>query len=61
MEKIEKLYDINTDLRTQLDEANTNFAVCQLMRCNVIQCPNRLPPFGSTEKAKYILEGRVEQ
>ena len=60
-EKIEKLYDINTDLRTQLDVANTNFAVSQLMRCCVIQCANRQPPLGSTEKEKDILEGREEQ
>ena len=60
-EKIDKLYDINTDLRTQLDEANTNFAVCQLMRCNVIQCSTRLPPLGSTENEKDINEGRSKQ
>ena len=60
-EKIEKLYDINTELRTQLDEANTNFAVCQLMRCNVIQCSTRIPPLGSTENEKDINEGRSKQ
>jgi len=59
--KIEKLYDINSDLRTQLDVANTNFTVSQLMRCNVIKCNNRLPPFGSTEKEKDNPEGRVEK
>ncbi|MEN6620610.1 MAG: hypothetical protein ABFD50_03535 [Smithella sp.] len=56
-EKIEKLYDINTDLRTQLDVANTNFAVSRLMRCHVTQCINRIPPFGSTEEVKQILDG----
>ena len=56
-EKIEKLYDINTELRTQLDVANTNFAVSKLMRCHVTQCINRVPPFGSTEEAKKILDG----
>ncbi|WRQ32949.1 hypothetical protein U5907_10250 [Bacteroidales bacterium MB20-C3-3] len=60
-EKIEKLYDINTDLRTQLDVANTNYAVCQLMRCNVIKCASRIPPFGSTENEKDLNEGRGEQ
>lgn len=60
-EKIEKLYDINTDLRTQLDVANTNYAVCQLLRCNVIKCANRLPPFGTTETTKDPQEGRNEQ
>mgnify|MGYP003593314699 CR=1 FL=1 len=56
-EKIEKLYDINTELRNQLDVANTNFAVSKLMRCHVIKCINREPPFGNTEEAKQILEG----
>lgn len=60
-EKIEKLYDINTDLRNQLDVANTNFAVCQLMRCNVIQCTNRLPPLGSNETVKEPHERSKEQ
>lgn len=56
-ERIEKLYDINTELRTQLDVINTNFAVSRLMRCHATQCINRIPPFGSTEEVKQILEG----
>lgn len=60
-EKIDKLYDINTDLRNQLDVANTNFAVCQLMHCNVIQCTNRLPPLSSNETVKDPYERRNEQ
>ena len=42
-EKIDKLYDINTDLRTQLDAVNTNFAVSQLMRCYVTNAPDGYP------------------
>jgi len=60
-EKIEKLYDINTELRTQLDVANTNYAVSHLMRCCVIQCDKRLPPLGSSEKENKIQEGGPEQ
>lgn len=56
-DKIEKLYEINTDLRKQLDVANTNFAVSKLMRCHVIKCINREPPFCITEEAKQILDG----
>ena len=59
-EKIEKLYDINAELRTQLDAANTNFAVSQLMRCYVTKCVKRVPPFGSTEKVKEILDKKEE-
>lgn len=59
--KIELLYDTSTELRTKLDVANTNFAVCKLMRCDVTQCPNRMPPFGTTEEVKQILDGRDEK
>jgi hypothetical protein len=52
--KIEKLYDINTELRNQLDKANTNYAVSKLMRCHVIKCINREPPFGNTEEVKQL-------
>ena len=54
IEKIEKLYDINTDLRNQLDVANTNYVVSKLMRCHVIKCINREPPFGDTEEVKQL-------
>lgn len=53
-EKIEKLYDTNTELRTQLDVANTNYAVSKLMQCHVIKCINREPPFGNTEEVKQL-------
>ena len=56
-DKIDKLYDVNTELRKQLDVANTNFAVSKLMRCHVIKCINREPPFGNTEEVKQILDG----
>ncbi|HOS46070.1 MAG TPA: hypothetical protein PLQ69_06295 [Paludibacter sp.] len=56
-EKIDKLYDVNTELRKQIDVANTNFAVSKLMRCHVTKCINRVPPFGSTEEVKQILDG----
>jgi hypothetical protein len=55
-DKIDKLYDINTDLRTQLDAVNTNFAVSQLMRCYVTKCTRRVPPFGSTEEIKQFMD-----
>ncbi len=61
IDKIEKLYDINAELRTQLDTANSNFAVAQVMRCYVIQCANRVPPFGSTEKVREILDNTKTQ
>lgn len=59
-EKVEKLYDINTELRTQLNEANTNFAVSHLMRCYVTKCIKRVPPFGSTEETKLYFDKKEE-
>lgn len=56
-EKIEKLYDTNTELRTQLDVVNTNFVVSKLMRCHVTHCIDRVPPFGSTDEVKQLLDG----
>lgn len=44
--KIEKLYSDNSELRTRLDEVNTECAVAKLMRCDCIECPKRKPPFG---------------
>ena len=60
-EKFEKLYDINTDLRTQLNTANTNFAVSHLMRCYVTKCIRRVPPFGSTEEVRQFIDKKEEQ
>ncbi len=60
-EKIEKLYDINTVLRTQLNTANTNFAVSHLMRCYVTKCIKRVPPFGSEEEVRQFIDKKEEQ
>ncbi len=46
-EKIDRLYNDNSALRTRLDEVNTDCAVSKLMRCDHIACPDREPPFGA--------------
>ncbi len=47
-QKIEKLYDDNSELRNRLDSANTECAVAKVMRCDCLDCNLRKPPFGST-------------
>lgn len=46
--KIESLYEDNTDLRNKLDKANTAAAVNQILRCDLVGCTNRKPPFGDS-------------
>lgn len=46
--KIEELYQINAQLRHNLDGANTRAAVAEVVRCDVTKCINRIPPFGSS-------------
>jgi len=40
---------IISDLRSKLDEKNTYCAVAELMRCEVLPCEKRKPPFGMRE------------
>ncbi|MCI2107990.1 MAG: hypothetical protein LKK12_01565 [Bacteroidales bacterium] len=47
--KIEKLYDDNSQLRTSLDDINTECAVGRILRCNRIKCDDRQPPFGTDD------------
>lgn len=56
--KIDKLYEVNFDLRTQLDVANTDSAVSKIMRCDCVGCGNRIPPFKSLDDLKPIIYGK---
>ena len=47
--RIIELEDRCADLRTKLDEANTNLAKITLLKCNRLNCTNRRPPLGYTE------------
>lgn len=38
---------MNSTLRKKLDRANTDCAVAQMMRCETLACPNRVPPLGA--------------
>jgi len=44
--RITELEDINSQLRSQLDDANTNLAKATLLKCDRIECSQRKPPFG---------------
>jgi septal ring factor EnvC (AmiA/AmiB activator) len=48
-QKIDKLYEDNSQLRTSLDNINTECAVGRILRCNRIECGNRQPPFGTDD------------
>ncbi len=53
-QKIEKLYDDNSDLRISLDIANTERAVSKVLRCDCLDCNGRKPPFGSSVDAEHL-------
>lgn len=45
----DELLNTNSELRSKLDEKNTYCAVAELMRCEVVNCTERRPPFGMRE------------
>jgi len=44
--KVDNLYLENYELHNKLDKKNTELAICKLMRCDCVACPNRKPPYG---------------
>ena len=44
--RITELEDITSDLRTKLDETRTKCAIAEILRCEAISCPSRVPPLG---------------
>ncbi len=53
-QKIERLYDDNSELRTALDTANTERAVSKVLRCDCLDCSSRKPPFGSSVDMEHL-------
>lgn len=47
--RIIELEDRCADLRSKLDETNTNLAKASLLKCNRLGCSNRRPPLGYAE------------
>lgn len=47
--RILELEDANAFLHTKLDEVSTDRAICKILRCDTISCPNRVPPLGFKE------------
>lgn len=47
--RILELEDANALLHTKLDEVSTDRAICKILRCDTISCPNRVPPLGFKE------------
>lgn len=48
--KIDKLYEVTEELRTKMDQVNTECAVSQILRCNRIACADREPPLSTLSK-----------
>lgn len=62
-ERIIELEDRCADLRTKLDETNTNLAKATILKCTRLACTNRKPPLGYTELSpqEMIAEGLVDK
>ena len=58
---IELLQKEKSELHNKLDKANSRVTALSLLRCKVIQCPDRKPPFGSdaTDTLKKITTGKL--
>ena len=48
-ERIMELEDRCVSYRTKIDTLNTELTKTTLLKCNVLNCNNRRPPFGYTE------------
>lgn len=48
--KIDELYGIIGSQRQTIDEQSSEIARLRIFKCVKIDCTDRLPPFGSTEK-----------
>lgn len=54
--RIRELDSENSRLRERLNEISTDRAVCKILRCDVMECPNRRPPMGFT---KFSVEDAI--
>lgn len=61
-ERIRELSDKNAELRSKLDETNTNLAKATLLKCTRLSCENRKPPLGYTELSpEEIMAERLKE
>ena len=44
--RITELEDTVSDLRTVLDGTRTKCAIAEILRCETVSCPSRVPPLG---------------
>lgn len=44
--RVTELEDTVSDLRTKLDGTRTKCAIAELLRCETVSCPSRVPPLG---------------
>lgn len=43
---IQEKEDTISDLRTKLDSVRTKCAIAEILRCETVSCPSRVPPLG---------------
>ena len=62
-ERMMVLEDRCADLRSKLDETNTNLAKASLLKCTRLACDRRKPPLGYTEltPAELMAEGYTDK
>jgi predicted nuclease with TOPRIM domain len=44
--RVTELEDTVSDLRTKLDSTRTKCAIAEILRCETVSCPSRVPPLG---------------
>lgn len=60
-QKIEDLYKEIGSLRISLDKSRTARATAEMLKCNIVACPKRIPPFGEIpEIVKSLSDDKYE-
>lgn len=59
--KIDELYKELSVMRDKADKLGSKVAYLTTMKCKVIGCPNRVPPFGTKEPPKQCAQGEAAE
>lgn len=58
-QKIDDLYREIGNLRTSLDKSRTARATAEMLKCSIVACPKRIPPFGEIPEIVKSLSNDV--
>lgn len=58
-QKIDDLYREIGSLRTSLDKSRTARATAEMLKCSIVACPKRIPPFGEIPEIVKSLSNDV--